>query len=121
MFHRIEVALKAGLPDGAGEAVVADARHLGVSGIASCRTVRVFVLEADWGAREAERAAAELLADRVVDAYKVDGPVLAESGASVVEVQRRAGVMDPVAASVAKGLGLLGCVRVWRDGDAHAG
>jgi phosphoribosylformylglycinamidine synthase len=108
MFHRIEVALKAGLPDGAGEAVVADARHLGVSGIASCRTVRVFVLEADWGAREAERAAAELLADRVVDAYKVDGPVLAESGASVVEVQRRAGVMDPVAASVAKGLGLLG-------------
>jgi len=107
MFHRIEVALKPGRPDGAGDAVVADAKHLGVAGIASCRTVRVFVLEADWGAPEARRAAAELLADPVVDAFKVDGPVLDEAGASVVEIVRRPGVMDPAAASIAKGLGLL--------------
>ena len=107
MFHRIEVALKPGRPDGAGDAVVADARHLGVSGIESCRTVRVFILEADWGASEARRAASELLADPVVDAFTVDAPVLDESGARVVEVQRRPGVMDPAAASIAKGLGLL--------------
>ena len=108
MFHRIEVALKPGSPDGAGESVLADARHLGVAGIERCRTVRVFVLEADWGAKEAARAAAELLADRVVDAFKVDGPVLDEQGASVLEVHRRPGVMDPAAASIAKGLALLG-------------
>jgi phosphoribosylformylglycinamidine synthase II len=107
MFHRIEVALKPGRPDGAGDAVVADARHLGVSGVESCRTVRVFVLEAGWGAAEARRAADVLLADPVVDAFAVDAPVLDEQGARVVEVVRRPGVMDPAAASVAKGLGLL--------------
>ena len=107
MFHRIEVALKTERPDGAGESVLADARHLGIGGLEACRTARVYVLEADWGAPEAERAAEKLLADRVVDVFKVDGPVMDESGAHVMEVVRRPGVMDQVAASVVKGLGLL--------------
>ena len=76
MLHRIEIALRPELPDGAGEAVVADARHLGVAGVEGCRTVRVYLLEADWGHEDAERAAAGLLADRVVDVYRADGPVL---------------------------------------------
>ncbi len=108
MFHRIEIALKRGAPDPAGEAVVAEAKHLGVSGIESCRTVRVYVLEADWDREAAERAARELLADPVVDVFRADWPVLDESGAQVLEVVRRPGVMDPVAASVVKGLSLLG-------------
>jgi len=108
VFHRIEIALRRGVPDVAGEAVVAEARHLGVGGIKSCRTVRVYVLEADWDRAEAERAARELLADPVVDVFRADWPVLDEAGAQVLEVVRRPGVMDPVAASVVKGLGLLG-------------
>jgi phosphoribosylformylglycinamidine synthase len=108
MMHRIEVTLKPGRPDAAGEAVVAEARHLGVTGIKSCRTVRVCVLEADWGQEEAERAAAELLADAVVDVFRVDWPVMDEAGSQVLEVVRRPGVMDPAAASIVKGLNLLG-------------
>ncbi|MHC4917710.1 MAG: phosphoribosylformylglycinamidine synthase subunit PurS, partial [Planctomycetota bacterium] len=108
MFHRIEVALKRGRPDVAGEAIVSEARHLGVKGIESCRTVRVYVVQADWNREEAARAARELLADPVVDVFRADWPVLDEIDAQVLEVVLKPGVMDPVAASVAKGLGLLG-------------
>ncbi len=108
MFHRIEVALRRGRPDVAGDAIVAEARHLGIQGVKSCRTVRVYVLQADWGREEASRAARELLADPVVDVFRADWPVLDEVDFQVLEVVRKPGVMDPVAASVDKGLALLG-------------
>jgi len=108
MFHRIEVALKRNRIDVAGKGIVAEARHLGIEGIRSCRTVRVYVLEADWEREDAERAARELLADPVVDVFRADWPVLDEVDAQVLEVVRKPGVMDPVAASVKRGLELLG-------------
>jgi phosphoribosylformylglycinamidine synthase subunit PurSL len=108
MFHRIEVALKPNRADVTGKGIVAEALHLGISGIKSCRTVRVYVLEADWEREDAERAAGELLADPVVDVFRADWPVLNESDAQILEVVRKPGVMDTVATSVKKGLGLLG-------------
>jgi phosphoribosylformylglycinamidine synthase subunit PurSL len=108
MFHRIEISLKSDRTDVTGESIVAEAAHLGITGIDSCRTVRVYVLEAEWGTGDAARAASQLLADTVVDDFAVDSPVLNEDATNVIEVIRKPGVMDPVAASVLKGFNLLG-------------
>jgi len=110
VFHRVEVAIREDLPDPAGESLRHEAELLGVRGLEHVRTVRVYVLEGALKPAEVERAARELFADKVVDSWSASGHVYNEDvpDLAAIEVVRKPGVMDPVAASALKGLTLLG-------------
>ncbi len=111
MLWRISVALKESIPDPAGAALLADAHDLGTSGIRSIRVETVFLLECDLRREQVERIADMLLADPVTEVFRVspsaeavvDGP-----GSTCVHVFRKIGVMDPVEASLLKGIRDLG-------------
>jgi phosphoribosylformylglycinamidine synthase len=114
-IHRIEVALRSDLRDAAGEGVRQDFADLGLADVREVRTVRVYLVEGEFGREGAEQAARELFADAVADVWAVDSPILDESAAGLVslEIVRRPGVMDPVQASAMRGLSLLGASARW--------
>ena len=110
MLYRVEVAANSDKLDPTGAGTAADIGDLGIKGAGKVRTVVVYVLETDAGRQAVERFAEHVLADPVADFFSVDGAALDESadGLNVVEVARRAGVMDPVAASVIKSAADIG-------------
>jgi phosphoribosylformylglycinamidine (FGAM) synthase PurS component len=114
--YRIEVAMRPGLRDAAGEAVRDDILDLGIDGVRSVRTARIYRLEGELSRDAAERIAGELLADGVSELYAIDGSPLGEGGDGKrsVEVAYNPGVMDPVALSVSKAIRDLGIGGVWR-------
>jgi len=77
MKARVTVTLKSGVLDPQGKAIEGALRSLGVDGIASVRQGKVFDIEiesADAGQAEAllKQAADKLLANTVIENYKVD-------------------------------------------------
>ncbi len=108
MLWQIDVALKPERSDPEGQAVKHEAEGIGVTGIDDVRHVRVFVIEADLERDNIDRIASGLLADPVVDQYAIGGPVLDEDGTQIVQVVRKPGVMDPVEASMRKGIADMG-------------
>ena len=108
MLWQIDVALKPERSDPEGQAVKHEAEAIGVTGIDDVRHVRVFVIEADLARDAIDRIAGQLLADPVVDHYAIGGPVLPENGQQIVQVVRKPGVMDPVEASMRKGIADMG-------------
>lgn len=77
MKARVTVTLKSGVLDPQGKAIEGALRSLGVDGIASVRQGKVFDIEiesADAGQAEAllKQAADRLLANTVIENYKVD-------------------------------------------------
>jgi len=110
MLSQIDVALKPQLTDPEGQAVLAEAHALGISGVTSVRYVRVFVIDADLSAPDIGRIAAELLTDPVIDTYAVNRPVLDEAAKNlqIIQIVRKPGVMDPVEASTLKGIADIG-------------
>jgi len=110
MIWRIEVATRDDFPDTTGIAVRHEIAQVGIEGIRDVRVVDVYFVEGDLDEEAAERIARELLADPVEQVYRINGHVLesVESGARVVEVAKKPGVMDPVEASALKGIADLG-------------
>ena len=109
MRWQVEVAVRPELNDPHGEAVVADIRDLGIEGVETVRTASVYVLEGDLSPRQARQIAAELLADPVADVYSMDGSALRDyPDATIVQVVRKPGVMDPVAHSTERGISDMG-------------
>ena len=106
MLYRIEVGLRPGVPDAAGADVKRGIEDLGIGGVASVSVSDVYYIEGDLSPAEAERVAGELLTDPLTQAHRI-GPA-APDGAQVVEVAYNPGVMDPVEASVRKGIRDLG-------------
>ncbi|HKB15801.1 MAG TPA: phosphoribosylformylglycinamidine synthase subunit PurS, partial [Planctomycetota bacterium] len=105
----IEVFHRDDLPDPEGDAALAAARESGVSGLTSVRSIRGYLLPASLLRADVERAAAELLADPIGDRFALHPPGTPPDSRGVrVTVRRHPGVMDPVAASVRRGLALLG-------------
>ena len=77
MKARVTVTLKSGILDPQGKAIEGALRSLGLVGISSVRQGKVFVIEIDGGDRaKAEallrQAADKLLANTVIENYKVD-------------------------------------------------
>ena len=106
MRYRIEVGLKPGVPDVAGADVKRGIEDLGMAGVSSVSVSGVTYIEGDLSRAEAERIAGELLADPLTQVHRI-GPA-SPDGAQVVEVAYNPGVMDPVEASVRKGIRDLG-------------
>jgi len=126
--HRIEVALLPELADAEGAAAAAGLRAAGAAGVSGCRVVRVFSVSGAIGRVEIERLASELLADKVVDTWAADAPVLDEKGLHSVEIARKPGVMEPSEQSIKRGAAALGIPvdEVWTakrylvDGDVDS-
>jgi phosphoribosylformylglycinamidine synthase PurS subunit len=65
MKARVTVTLKSGILDPQGKAIEAALRTLGVNGVASVRQGKVFEIEI-------ENAAEKLLANTVIENYRID-------------------------------------------------
>ena len=77
MKARVTVTLKTGILDPQGKAIEGALRSLGLSGVASVRQGKVFDIEIEGGDKaQAEallkQAADKLLANTVIENYKVD-------------------------------------------------
>ncbi len=113
--HRIEVAVMDPAYDAEGRAVLHDLKDLGLLGATLVRSVRVYTLSGTLTESDAEEVAMSFLSDAVVDMFAVNRPVIPYSanGGITIEISRRPGVMDPVEASVAKGIRELGFETGW--------
>jgi phosphoribosylformylglycinamidine synthase PurS subunit len=77
MKARVTVTLKSGVLDPQGKAIEGALRSLGVEGVASVRQGKVFDIEIDGADRDKaeatlKQAADKLLANTVIENYKVD-------------------------------------------------
>ena len=77
MKAQVTVTLKSGILDPQGKAIEGALKSLGIAGVASVRQGKVFEIEIDGGDRaKAEallkQAADKLLANTVIENYKVD-------------------------------------------------
>ncbi len=112
-MFRVEVSVKAALPDPRGEALKADIRDLGITAVSRVRVSDIYMLEGGLSQQELNTICRELLADPVVEEYLIgDAPLIAPSDARAVEVAYNPGVMDPVEESVKKGIRDLGITKV---------
>ncbi len=116
---RIEIARRAGIEDPAAPAAEAALREAGLTGIARVATVRGYFLPPELSRAAVERAVREVLCDPVLDVARIVEPKVApaaQRGVQRVLVARKAGVMDPVALTVARALVRTGIA----SGDDHA-
>ena len=72
MKARVTVTLKSGILDPQGKAIEGALRSLGLSGVSSVRQGKVFDIEIEGGDRAAAEAADKLLANTVIENYRVD-------------------------------------------------
>ena len=109
MRWQVEVATRTGYPDVLGNAVAADIRDLGISGVAAVRTARIYLLDGNLQNADVQRIAGELLSDPVTEEFAVNDSLLkADGGTTIIRVRRKPGVMDPVANSTARGIRDMG-------------
>jgi len=97
MIHRVEIRPREGFGDPHAEGVFVHIRELGIRAVTGVRSARLFFLAGELSADDAEQVAAHLLSDPVVEEYRLGSS--GGDGCAVVEVHRKPGVMDPVAAS----------------------
>jgi phosphoribosylformylglycinamidine synthase subunit PurSL len=114
-MHKIEVRLKAHLPDPAGRGLVKDIQDLGINNVTDVRVVDLYWLESNLAAERLELIAGSLLADKVTQDYwygQTDAVDDKAKGYQIVEVGFNAGVTDPVKDSVMKAIQDLGVPNV---------
>ena len=109
MYWEIEVRCKPPARDVHGAEVLHQIRDLGITSVESVESARLFYIDTAAPRPDAERIAAELLADPVVERYDVsDGHSPPRDSRPVVVVRRKPGVMDPVANSTQQAVADMG-------------
>ncbi len=112
MRYKIEVVDKPGIFDAVGQGVARDIFDLGIAGVKEVRFIQVYTLEGNLAQGQVLSICQELLTDKVAQDYKIGQTARGlASNQHIVEVAYNPGVMDPVEASVLKGiqdLGILG-------------
>jgi phosphoribosylformylglycinamidine synthase len=116
MQYKIEVVDKPGIFDAVGQGVGRDITDLGINSVKKVKFIQVYTLEGNLAAGQVINICRELLTDKVAQEYSVitSSPAGIRNevqGDYVIEVAYNPGVMDPVEASVLKGiqdLGILG-------------
>lgn len=113
MIWRVEVKNKKGIFDSTGEGVKKDIADLGISGVESVQVEQIYIIEGDIKKEQIRKIAQALLTDPITQEYSFrDSPLIDKKasgrGQSLVEVAYNPGVMDPVEASVKKGISDLG-------------
>jgi phosphoribosylformylglycinamidine synthase len=107
---RFEVLNRAGFSDVHGNGVLEDIRELGITSVEAVQSAKVFLIEADFDKKFAERVGKELLTDPVCEEYYI-GRSKAPTGlakATLIEVHLKSGVTDPVAESVTAAIADMG-------------
>ncbi len=114
MITRIELAQKSSFHDAAGEALLAGARDLGISGLTVVHAFRVYYFLGALSPAEQQCLAVRLLADAVTDDYAINGQLTRAAGEEFwsVEVTFNRGVTDLVAETTRKGAADLGLHQV---------
>jgi phosphoribosylformylglycinamidine synthase len=126
MIHRIDVATAPSASNGeagvdpVGQALRHQIQELGVT-VGPITTARVFLIDTDATAAQIDKAAADLLADPVVEtASRTVATDKDPANHSRIEIHLKPGVMDPVAASTQSALSSTGLtVRQVRTGRAY--
>lgn len=109
MIWRIEVQLKSGLPDGAGQAITKDIHDLNITTITHAKVVHVYLLEGNLSRQDVTHVCEQLLVDPVVEEYSFAlSPTPKHQDHHIIEVAYNPGVMDPVEMSTIKGIRDLG-------------
>ncbi|MDR4505384.1 MAG: phosphoribosylformylglycinamidine synthase subunit PurL [Candidatus Scalindua sp.] len=118
MESRIEVFTKREFPDVLGNEAKSEIENIGITSVDEIRIVQVYVLGGDLSKEEIRCICDELLTDQLTQGYifegstsekKMSGQKKEECSASYsVDVVRKRGVMDPVEATVMKGIKDLG-------------
>jgi len=111
MHWKIEVTKGPGFADPHGEGILGDIRDMGITSVERVRSSRVYVIEGELARDDAERIAASLVADPVDEVSSLAPRGGVEDGGErpvVLSVIRKAGVMEPAAASVLKGIADMG-------------
>ncbi|PIQ82153.1 MAG: phosphoribosylformylglycinamidine synthase subunit PurL [Candidatus Omnitrophica bacterium CG11_big_fil_rev_8_21_14_0_20_64_10] len=122
-LFRVAVGHRTGVADPDGRRLLGDILDLGISGIEAVSVARIYYLYGRLSEAEAQQITRELLADPVtqeaqltqMDLEKPAAAAPSPTGAWVVEVGYRPGVMDPVEASLkqaAADLGVAGLTHV---------
>jgi phosphoribosylformylglycinamidine synthase subunit PurSL len=103
MPHRVEVAIKAGLPDAAGASLRHQlAEDLGME-VDELRVIDVYTIDAEITAKELERVRKELFTDPVIQDSRLDRAI-ARDYDWLIEVGFRPGVTDNVGKTSAEGI-----------------
>ena len=115
-MHKIEVRLKANLPDVRGLSLIHDINDLGIVSVNNIRVVDIYWLDADLTPHTLELICRCLLADPVTQEYWYGQCPRREGEAGnnyhSVEVAYNAGVTDPVEGTIIKALKDLGVAGV---------
>src|SRR2546423_6626114 len=105
--------------DAVGESIRHQIEEFGTR-VGPISTARIFLIETESDKSELQRAAAELLADPIVDSAELLLEPPDDSGKSRIEIHLKPGVMDPVAASTEMALRDMGLkVSEVRTGRAY--
>ncbi|MDD5668785.1 MAG: phosphoribosylformylglycinamidine synthase subunit PurS, partial [Candidatus Omnitrophica bacterium] len=105
MKWHIEVSEKPDIFDAVGKGVEKDIRDLGIHTVKEVRFIQVYILEGGLCEKDARFIAEELLVDPVSQEYRLNPKT---GGLHIVEIAYNPGVMDPVEASVVKGIRDIG-------------
>ncbi len=111
MQYKIEVVDKPGIFDAVGRGVKKDILDLGIGSVKEVKFIQVYILEGALSEGQVMNICEELLTDKVAQVYKIlsgQGARGLSSNQHVIEVAYNPGVMDPVEASVLKGISDLG-------------
>jgi len=119
MQCKIEVVDKPGIFDAVGQGVAKDIFDLRISGAKEVKFIQAYTLEGNLAEGQIISICEELLTDKVAQDYKIllEHPALSERpvrafAQHIVEITYNSGVMDPVEASVLKGIKDLGITSV---------
>ena len=111
MQYKIEVVDRPGIFDAVGQGVSRDIADLGINSVKEVKFIQVYILEGNLAEGEVVSICRELLTDKVTQDYKILSdarPAPLKTNQHIVEVAYNPGVMDPVEASVLKGIQDLG-------------
>ena len=103
-LYRIEAGLRENLPDPLAAGILSELKALGAQLPERIRTARLYWIEAEFSPDVAATVARELFSDPIVEKASVNEPLYDDVDARLIEVARKPGVMDPVAASIRKAL-----------------
>ena len=125
MQYKIEVVDKPGIFDAVGQGVKKDILDLGINSVKEVKFIQVYILQGNLAEGQVISICEDLLTDKIAQEYRIlsaqraSGLVsgsqshraMSVSAQHIIEVAYNPGVMDPVEASVLKGvqdLGILG-------------
>ncbi len=111
MWYKIEVVDKSGIFDALGQSVKRGILGLGIKNVKQVKFIQVYNLLGSVTLEEVKSICENLLSDKVAQVYRILGVANKASfgsNAHLVEVAYNPGVMDPVEASVLKGIQDLG-------------